>query len=333
MNKRNFRTKPRSFIDLWSFRPSCRLLGFVCEYHSLTWRGAWTCMCDMLNCDGFPRREFLDRFSSKQHRMLWCRKLSRLLGCFKVEQIPALSMTPKALGVGRNLTTPAEVTSVVLTSTTTSSSVYGLHILSIPILVESGWFWCPAERVESVFGWQKVVWRDACFGKLSISTLNSSLSHESTPSKSTVRYLRSSHDAVAASEEAKRVEDPLVVASTDRARRKGNLPPSCFFIPHSILFVDHNTDLLALAISITSGLCSTVCWALWRCCQHWLSSKVARWRLLTPNATRMIRRTEKVRPSAPSNMMHADDDEQYAPSFGCRRLRSSSLPLRDLPSR
>ncbi|TIA11365.1 hypothetical protein D6C81_07937 [Aureobasidium pullulans] len=114
-----------------------------------------------------------------------------------------------------------------------------------------------AKRVESVFGWQKVVWRDACFGKLSISTLSSSLSHESTPSKSTVRYLRSSHEAVAASEEAKRVEDPLVVASTDRARRKGNLPPSCFFIPHSILFIDHNTDLLALAISITSGLCST----------------------------------------------------------------------------
>lgn len=104
-----------------------------------------------------------------------------------------------------------------------------------------------------------MVWRDACFGKLSISTLNSSLSHESTPSKSTVRYLRSSHEAVAASEEAKRVEDPLVVASTDRARRKGNLPPSCFFIPHGILFVDHNTDLLAVAISITSVLCSTVC--------------------------------------------------------------------------
>ncbi|THX74128.1 hypothetical protein D6D04_08109 [Aureobasidium pullulans] len=162
--------------------------------------------------------------------MLSCRKSSRLFGCFKVEQIPALSMTPKALGVGRNLTTPAEVTSVVLTSTTTSSSV--------------------------------------------------SLSHESTPSKSTVRYLRSSHEAVAASEEAKRVEDPLVVASTDRARRKGNLPPSCFFIPHSILFVDHNTDLLAVAISITSVLCST-----------------------------------------------------YAPSFGCRRRRSSPSPLRDLPSR
>ena len=103
-----------------------------------------------------------------------------------------------------------------------------------------------------------MVWRDACFGKLSISTLNSSLSHESTSSKSTVRYLRSSHEAVAASEEAKRVEDPLVVASTDRARRKGNLPPSCFFIPHSILFVDHNTDPLAVAISITSVQCSTV---------------------------------------------------------------------------
>lgn len=97
-------------------------------------------MCDMLNCDGFPRRDVHDRFFSKQYRMHSCRKLSRLFGCFKIGQIPALSMTPKALGVGRNLTTPAEVTSVVLTSTTTSSSVYGLHILSISILVESGGF-------------------------------------------------------------------------------------------------------------------------------------------------------------------------------------------------
>lgn len=97
-------------------------------------------MCDMLNRDGVPRREFLDRFFFEQYRMLSCRKLSRLLGCFKVEQIPALSMTPKALGVGRNLTTPAEVTSDVLTSTTTSSSVYKLHILLFTILTGSGGF-------------------------------------------------------------------------------------------------------------------------------------------------------------------------------------------------
>ena len=72
-------------------------------------------MCDILHRDGFPRRDVLDRFFSKQYRMLSCRKLSRLFGCFKVGKIPALSMTPKALGVGRNLTTPAEVASVVQT--------------------------------------------------------------------------------------------------------------------------------------------------------------------------------------------------------------------------
>lgn len=96
-------------------------------------------MCDMLNCG-----VFLDVMSMTDSSLnsIECIHVASYRGCLAAsklgKQIPALSMTPKALGVGRNLTTPAEVTSVVLTSTTTSSSVYGLHILSIPILVESG---------------------------------------------------------------------------------------------------------------------------------------------------------------------------------------------------
>lgn len=71
-----------------------------------------------------------------------CFHIASCRGCLAASKLGrlALSMTPKALGVGRNLTTPAEVTSVVLTSTTTSSSVYKLHILLFTILTESGGF-------------------------------------------------------------------------------------------------------------------------------------------------------------------------------------------------